>query len=118
MVQLPAPFSAISRVPLLFPHPSPVEPLHRLPQRLLSPGTAGQKAPPDQPPTFALWLKRDDCASGLAYGGNKARKLEYVIADALAQGADTLVTEGGLQSNHMRQTAAAAAKYGLKVRCI
>ncbi len=59
-----------------------------------------------------LFFKRDDC-TGLAGGGNKTRKLEYLIADALAKGADTLVTLGGLQSNHARQTAAAAAKFGL-----
>jgi Pyridoxal-phosphate dependent enzyme len=59
--------------------------------------------------------KRDDCCSALAFGGNKTRKLEYVIADALAAGADTLVSVGGVQSNHTRQVAAVAAKYGLKV---
>jgi D-cysteine desulfhydrase/L-cysteate sulfo-lyase len=58
-----------------------------------------------------LYIKRDDC-TGLAGGGNKTRKLEYLIADAFAQDADTLVTIGGLQSNHARQTAAAAAKFG------
>jgi D-cysteine desulfhydrase/L-cysteate sulfo-lyase len=58
-----------------------------------------------------LFVKRDDC-TGLAGGGNKARKLEYLIADAQHQGADTLVTVGGFQSNHARQTAAAAAKFG------
>tara|TARA_R110002153_G_scaffold14940_2_gene53683 strand:- start:4305 stop:5342 length:1038 start_codon:yes stop_codon:yes gene_type:complete len=58
-----------------------------------------------------LFIKRDDC-TGLAGGGNKARKLEYLIADAQHQGADTLVTVGGFQSNHARQTAAAAAKFG------
>ena len=58
-----------------------------------------------------LFVKRDDC-TGLAGGGNKARKLEYLIADAQQKGADTLVTVGGLQSNHARQTAAAAAKFG------
>ena len=60
-----------------------------------------------------LWIKRDDC-TGLATGGNKTRKLEYLVADALQQGADTLITLGALQSNHARQTAAAAAKAGLK----
>src|SRR5258707_9443152 len=60
-----------------------------------------------------LWIKRDDC-TGLATGGNKTRKLEFLVADALAQGADTLITLGALQSNHARQTAAAAAKLGLK----
>ncbi len=58
-----------------------------------------------------LYIKRDDC-TGLAVGGNKTRKLEYLLADASAQGADTLVTIGGMQSNHARQTAAAAAKFG------
>jgi D-cysteine desulfhydrase len=60
----------------------------------------------------ALLVKRDDC-TGLAAGGNKARKLEYLCADALAQGCDTLVTGGGRQSNHVRMTAAAANKIGL-----
>lgn len=60
-----------------------------------------------------LFIKRDDC-TGLALGGNKARKLEFLIADALAQGADTVITTGGPQSNHARMTAAAAARYGLK----
>jgi L-cysteate sulfo-lyase len=59
-----------------------------------------------------LWIKRDD-QTGLATGGNKARKLEYLVADALAQAADTLITGGAGQSNHARQTAAAAAKMGL-----
>lgn len=58
-----------------------------------------------------LFIKRDDC-TGLGGGGNKTRKLEYLIADAQKQGADTLVTIGGLQSNHARQSAAAAAKFG------
>lgn len=59
-----------------------------------------------------LWIKRDDC-TGLATGGNKARKLELLVADALARGCDVLVTAGGPQSNHARQTAAAAARTGL-----
>ncbi len=59
-----------------------------------------------------IWIKRDDC-TGLASGGNKTRKLEFLLADALAQGADTLVTQGATQSNHVRQTAAAAARAGL-----
>jgi 1-aminocyclopropane-1-carboxylate deaminase len=63
-----------------------------------------------------LWAKRDDCNSGLAYGGNKTRKLEYLVADALAKGCDTLVSIGGVQSNHTRQVAAAAARTGL--RCV
>jgi len=64
-----------------------------------------------------LYFKRDDC-TGLAGGGNKVRKLEYLLADAKNQGADTLVTIGGLQSNHARQTAAVAAKYGLSCELI
>jgi len=64
----------------------------------------------------ALWAKRDDCNSGLAYGGNKTRKLEYLVADALAKGCDTLVSIGGVQSNHTRQVAAVAARTGL--RCV
>ena len=61
-----------------------------------------------------LWAKREDCNSGYAFGGNKTRKLEYLVADALAQGCDTLVSIGGVQSNHTRQVAAAAAVAGLK----
>jgi 1-aminocyclopropane-1-carboxylate deaminase len=63
-----------------------------------------------------IWAKREDCNSGLAYGGNKVRKLEYLAADALAQGCDTLVSIGGVQSNHTRQVAAVAARLGL--RCV
>ncbi|MEO8713519.1 MAG: D-cysteine desulfhydrase [Acetobacteraceae bacterium] len=59
-----------------------------------------------------IWIKRDDC-TGLSSGGNKTRKLEYLMADALARGADTVITQGAIQSNHARQTAAAAAKLGL-----
>ena len=59
-----------------------------------------------------LWIKRDDC-TGLATGGNKTRKLEFLIADAIKCGADMVVTQGAVQSNHVRQTAAAACKYGL-----
>ena len=64
-----------------------------------------------------IYVKRDDC-TGLAGGGNKTRKLEYLIADARAKGADTLITIGGLQSNHARQTAAAAAKFGFDCELI
>src|ERR1700736_3076821 len=60
-----------------------------------------------------IWEKREDCNSGLACGGNKVRKLEYLAADALAQGCDTLVSIGGVQSNHTRQVAAAAARTGM-----
>ncbi|MGZ4352181.1 MAG: 1-aminocyclopropane-1-carboxylate deaminase [Gaiellaceae bacterium] len=85
------------RVPLLF-GPSPVHRLERLTQEL---GGA------------SLWAKRDDVSSGLAFGGNKTRKLEYLAADALARGCDTLVSIGGVQSNHTRQVAAVAARLGL-----
>lgn len=87
-----------ARYPLLF-GPSPVHPMERLTHHL---GGA------------ALWAKREDCNSGIAYGGNKTRKLEYLVADALAQGCDTLVSIGGVQSNHTRQVAAVAARAGLK----
>lgn len=61
-----------------------------------------------------IWAKREDVNSGLAYGGNKTRKLEYLVAEALATGCDTLVSIGGVQSNHTRQVAAVAAHLGLK----
>ena len=64
-----------------------------------------------------LWIKRDDC-TGLAGGGNKTRKLEFLLGDAFEQDADTLVTQGAVQSNHVRQTAAAAATMGLKCEVI
>jgi 1-aminocyclopropane-1-carboxylate deaminase len=88
------------RYPLTF-GPSPIHPLDRLSAHL---GGA------------MIWAKREDCNSGLAYGGNKTRKLEYLVPDVLAQGADTLVSIGGYQSNHTRQVAAVAAKLGL--RCV
>ena len=91
------------RYPLTF-GPTPIEPLSRLTDHL---GGA-----------VALYAKRDDCNSGLAFGGNKIRKLEYIVPDALASGADTLVTIGGVQSNHTRQVAAVAAKLGLKCRLV
>jgi L-cysteate sulfo-lyase len=83
---------------LRFAHlPTPLEPMPKLTQRLGGPN---------------LWIKRDDC-TGLAGGGNKTRKLEFLIADALEQGADTIITHGATQSNHCRQTAAIAAKLDL-----
>jgi 1-aminocyclopropane-1-carboxylate deaminase len=87
-----------ARYPLLF-GPSPIHPMERLSAHL-----GGAR----------IWAKREDCNSGLAYGGNKTRKLEYIVPDVLAQGADTLVSIGGYQSNHTRQVAAVAAKLGLK----
>jgi len=89
---------SFARYPLTF-GPSPVHRLDRLTEHL---GGA------------AIWAKREDVNSGLAFGGNKTRKLEYLVADALAQGCDTLVSIGGVQSNHTRQVAAAAAVAGLK----
>jgi len=77
--------------------PTPLEHLPRLSEHLGGP---------------QIWVKRDDC-TGLATGGNKTRKLEFSMADALEQGADTIVTVGAVQSNHVRQTAAAACKLGL-----
>lgn len=84
------------------PHPTPLEPLPRLSEALGGP---------------EIWIKRDDLL-GLAAGGNKTRKLEFLVADALAQGADTLITVGAPQSNHCRLTLAAAAKEGLKCRLV
>jgi L-cysteate sulfo-lyase len=77
--------------------PTPLEPLETLSQHLGGP---------------RIWIKRDDC-TGLSTGGNKTRKLEFLMADALAKGADSVITQGATQSNHARQTAAAAAKLGL-----
>ncbi len=65
-----------------------------------------------------VWAKREDVSSGLAYGGNKVRKLEYIVPDVLASGADTLVSIGGYQSNHTRQVAAVAAHLGLNCRLV
>lgn len=91
------------RYPLTF-GPTPIEKLSRLSEHLGG--------------TVELYTKREDCNSGLAFGGNKLRKLEYLIPDALAQQCDTLVTIGGIQSNHTRLTAAVAAKLGLKCRLV
>src|SRR3989449_10891685 len=89
---------SFARVPLLF-GPSPVHRLGRLSEHL-----GGE---------VEIWAKREDCNSGLACGGNKTRKLEYLVAEALAHGCDTLVSIGGVQSNHTRQVAAVTAKLGL-----
>ena len=82
--------------------PSPLQPLTRLSAEL----------------GVEIWAKRDDVSSGLAYGGNKVRKLEWLLPDALAKGCDTLVSIGGVQSNHTRQVAAVAAAAGLKCRLV
>jgi L-cysteate sulfo-lyase len=78
--------------------PTPLEPMKRLSEALGGPN---------------LWIKRDDC-TGLASGGNKTRKLEFLMAEALQQGADTIITQGATQSNHARQTVAIAAKLGMQ----
>lgn len=82
--------------------PTALEPMKRLSEELGGPN---------------LWIKRDDC-TGLASGGNKTRKLEYLMAEALQQGADTVITQGATQSNHARQTVAIAAKMGLQSHII
>jgi D-cysteine desulfhydrase len=84
------------------PHPTPIQKLERLSKHLGGP---------------EIWIKRDDL-TGLAGGGNKTRKLEFLVAEALAQGADTLITVGAVQSNHCRLTLAAAAHEGLKCRLV
>ena len=94
---------AFPRYPLTF-GPSPIEPLPRLSAHLGG--------------GVEIYAKREDCNSGLALGGNKLRKLEYIVPDILASGADTIVTIGGVQSNHTRQVAAVAAKLGLRCRLV
>src|ERR1700741_4308175 len=92
-----------ARYPLTF-GPTHIEKLDRLSRHL------GGKV--------ELYAKREDCNSGLAFGGNKLRKLEYIIPDAIASNADTLVSIGGVQSNHTRMVAAVAAKIGMKCRLV
>jgi 1-aminocyclopropane-1-carboxylate deaminase len=91
------------RYPLTF-GPTPIEKLERLSRHL------GGKV--------EIHAKREDCNSGLAFGGNKLRKLEYIVPDAIASGADTLVSIGGVQSNHTRMIAAVAARIGFKCRLV
>ncbi len=91
------------RYPLTF-GPTPIEKLSRLSAHLGG--------------GVEIYAKREDCNSGLAYGGNKLRKLEYIVPDAIASGADTLVSIGGVQSNHTRMVAAVAAKIGFKCRLV
>ncbi len=92
-----------ARYPLTF-GPTPIEKLSRLTQHLGG--------------TVEIYAKREDCNSGLAFGGNKLRKLEYIVPDAIASNADTLVSIGGVQSNHTRMVAAVAAKIGMKCRLV
>ena len=82
--------------------PTPIEPLVRLSERLGGP---------------RIFIKRDDC-TGLATGGNKTRKLEFLVGEAMAEKADMLVTQGAVQSNHVRQTAAAACRTGMKCHAL
>ncbi|HKJ56351.1 MAG TPA: 1-aminocyclopropane-1-carboxylate deaminase [Nitriliruptoraceae bacterium] len=87
------------REPLLF-GPSPIHPLPRFSETL-----GGE---------VEVWAKREDCNSGIAFGGNKVRKLEYLVADAIDTGCDTLVSIGGIQSNHTRQVTGVARHLGLE----
>ncbi|GAM43421.1 1-aminocyclopropane-1-carboxylate deaminase [Talaromyces pinophilus] len=102
-VQLPEPFASIPRESFLF-GPSPIQHLPKITKAL------GGKV--------GIYAKREDCNSGLAFGGNKTRKLEYLASDAIAQGCDTLVSIGGFQSNHTRQVAAVATQLGMKVALV
>jgi 1-aminocyclopropane-1-carboxylate deaminase len=95
--------SKFERYPLTF-GPTPIERLPRLTAHL-----GGE---------VEIFAKREDCNSGLAFGGNKLRKMEYIVPDAIASNADTLVSIGGVQSNHTRMVAAVAAKIGMKCRLI
>src|SRR5258708_11056990 len=95
--------SKFERYPLTF-GPTPIEKLSRLTAHL-----GGD---------VEIFAKREDCNSGLAFGGNKLRKLEYIVPDAISSNADTLVSIGGVQSNHTRMVAAVAAKIGMKCRLI
>ena len=94
-------FDQFARVALCH-QPTPIEPMVRLSEHLGGP---------------SLFIKRDDC-TGLATGGNKTRKLEFLVGEALKQNADMLVTQGAVQSNHVRQTAAAACRVGLKCHAL
>ncbi|HEY4201917.1 MAG TPA: D-cysteine desulfhydrase [Devosiaceae bacterium] len=98
--QIRKPILNLAKFPRLsFAHlPTPLEPMKRLSEELGGP---------------RLWIKRDDC-TGLSGGGNKTRKLEFLMADAVKQGADVIITQGATQSNHARQTAAIAAKLGME----
>ena len=95
--------SKFERYPLTF-GPTPIDALPRLSAHLGG--------------SVELFAKREDCNSGLAFGGNKLRKLEYIVPDAIASGADTLVSIGGVQSNHTRMVAATAAKIGMRCRLV
>jgi 1-aminocyclopropane-1-carboxylate deaminase len=102
-VDLPEPFASVPRYELTF-GPSPI---HSLPR--ISTALGGK---------VSIYAKREDCNSSIAFGGNKTRKLEYLVPEALAQGCDTLVSIGGFQSNHTRQVAGVAAKLGMKAKLV
>ncbi|KAK6507230.1 hypothetical protein TWF481_005680 [Arthrobotrys musiformis] len=108
MVTLPEPFASIPRHPLLLPTPSPI---HLLPRTSLDLSS-------QTPSPINIYAKREDLNSALAYGGNKTRKLEYLLSDALSTFSTTLVSIGGYQSNHTRQVAAAASASGLKCKLV
>ena len=95
---MPVSLDDFPRIPLLF-GPSPIHPLPRLSEALGG--------------GVEIWAKREDCNSGIAFGGNKVRKLEYLVAEALDLGCDTLVSIGGVQSNHTRQVTGVARHLGL-----
>ena len=102
-LDLPTSLASQPRYPLMWDHPSPLQRLARISQEFSHLG-------------ISVWAKREDCNSGLAFGGNKIRKLEYIMAEAVDGNYDIVVTCGGDQSNSMRQVAAAAAKIGIQVR--
>lgn len=101
-LDLPASLASQPRYPLMWNHPSPLQRLARVSQEFF-------------PQAISIWVKREDCNSGLAFGGNKIRKLEYIMAEVVNGQYDVVVTCGGDQSNSMRQVAAAAAQIGKKV---
>lgn len=104
MVALPEPFSSIPRTQLLYPGPTHIEQLGRLSAKY----TVNANK-------VSVWVKHEETNSPLAMGGNKIRKLEYLVPEIQSSECDTLVTVGGIQSNHCRQVAAIGAKLGLRV---
>ncbi|KAF3310092.1 hypothetical protein TWF173_010102 [Orbilia oligospora] len=108
MVTLPEPFASIPRHPLTLPTPSPI---HLLPRTSTDLTTTTSNP-------ISIYAKREDLNSALAYGGNKTRKLEYLLSEALSLSSTTLISIGGFQSNHTRQVAAAAASTGLKCKLV
>ncbi|KXJ89009.1 tryptophan synthase beta subunit-like PLP-dependent enzyme [Microdochium bolleyi] len=107
MVDLPERFASIPRAQLLWPHPSPLHLMQHLTEHIHATTPRGSSS-------TRFWVKREDCSSGLGLGGNKIRKLEYIVPEALQLGATTLVTTGGVQSNHMRQVVAVGNSLGME----